>query len=481
MSENLPNHSEQWDDLPLPNEEEAWQKMKRLLDKEERRRFLPFWWWRYGLFGLLLIGVAAGGYFLLNRSVDKQIATKPIKKDVQQQERNEQQHERRELLEKKALSPRNSVTVQRALEGNKETELKNNTVQHNSVATIPDKKEASNNRISLQQTRPARVNFFNRNQIKSSGNKIRALRRKQWFQEKQMQHTEKIPVDNGAVKKRDEAESVLHKSQPIIAPANKELQKKTDSLKQDVTKAYVDSTDAKDSAKTSTVPVASTEHKKEKAKKSRIQFSAGVGLQQALAFNGQRTTSYDSTGRRFGWFDYIPSVYLQLKKGKWALKAEFNYRVPQLVKPFSYSQTTSYDSTNNLLRTEKFSIQKLYYRQVLLSINRFVLPNWSWGVGGTYNLLAGAIVEQQMEDKNVSTGGEIFWRNPSTVKGYRDSFLYKSTVGILFQTDYHWKRVSLGLRYTKNLQPFIKYTKPDGAVLEDKSQALQAVLRFRAL
>jgi hypothetical protein len=67
----------------------------------------------------------------------------------------------------------------------------------------------------------------------------------------------------------------------------------------------------------------------------------------------------------------------------------------------------------------------------------------------------------------------------ATVKGYNDSFLYNSTAGVLLQTDYHWKRVSFGLRYTRNLQPFIKYTKPDGAVLEEKNGVLQAVLRLR--
>src|SRR5688500_614497 len=68
MSENLPYHDEQWDDLPLPNEAEAWQKMQRLLEeKDRRRRLLPFWFWRYGLLGILLAGLATGGYFLLGK------------------------------------------------------------------------------------------------------------------------------------------------------------------------------------------------------------------------------------------------------------------------------------------------------------------------------------------------------------------------------------------------------------------------------
>ena len=92
---------------------------------------------------------------------------------------------------------------------------------------------------------------------------------------------------------------------------------------------------------------------------------------------------------------------------------------------------------------------------------------------------SGAVAEQQIEDKNIFNGAGWSYSNPTTIKGYTDSFLYRATAGILLQTDYHWKRISLGLRYTRALQPFIKYTRPDGTVLDEKNQALQAVLRFR--
>jgi hypothetical protein len=108
-----------------------------------------------------------------------------------------------------------------------------------------------------------------------------------------------------------------------------------------------------------------------------------------------------------------------------------------------------------------------------------VLENWSVGAGMMYNLLAGAVTEQEIESKNVQLGTTTISRNLAPVKGYKDSFLYKTTAGILLQTDYHWKRFSLGLRFTQHLQPFIKYTSPDGVVMDEKNKVLQAILRFR--
>jgi hypothetical protein len=101
------------------------------------------------------------------------------------------------------------------------------------------------------------------------------------------------------------------------------------------------------------------------------------------------------------------------------------------------------------------------------------------GTGAVYNILAGAVTEQEVTSKNVQTGNESVSRSIAPVQGYKDSFLYKTTAGLLFQTDYHWKRFALGLRYTQNLEPFIKYTRPDGTILNERNRVLQAIIRFR--
>ena len=444
MSENFSYNDEQRDDLPLPNEEEAWQKMKLLLDEEDkRRRVLPFWFWRYGLSGLLFLGLATGGYFLLNTTRnDKQTST-TTRQNVPQQQIKQQELAPRKTRNKNSSQENTSETVE---------QLEKTMVQN---SPTPIEKKVQDLPVVSQQ--------------------IRTNRKANYSTKNKLPQTIKTVPDNN----KKGVDLFVNRIQQRIVTNNH--QKQTDTVKQLTTKSNKDSARVKDTAKTiTTPPIVSTKTEKDNPKKkSSFVWSAGVGLQQAIAFNGQQSSSYNFNGKQSTLSDHIPSVYLRLQKDKWYLQAEFFYGVPYPVEQFSFSQTTTYNAANSTLNTNRFYIQKLYYHQSPLSVNYFVLPNWSLGIGGIYNRLAGAVTEQETTNKNISTGSETISKRLAPVKGYKDSFLYQSTAGILLQTDYHWNRFSLGLRYTKNLQPFIKYTKPDGAVVDEKNQMLQAILRFR--
>ena len=466
MSEHTHHHDEPWDDMPLPNQEEAWQKMKLLLDKEEERRLVPFWFWRYALLGLLLFGTATGGYFLLNRTGDKQTGRMPVEKDLQQPENTQ---------EKIQTKPGKATGELPALSVAKKKEMENKTVQQNKTTAAVEEKEEGKNRIALPQIQGTKAN--NSSAINQAA---RSFSKKQTLPNKPSLPTKKMPADGYSEKEKEEAKIVSANKEPFFLPNRDSLQKRTDSTKQLMIAAEKkDSTSTRDTATAAPPVVSNSAGEKKPKKKSHSLFSAGVGLQQAIAVNGQQSSSYNLNGKQNKLSDHIPSVYLRLQKGRWFVQGEFHYSVPQPVKPLSFSQTTFYNAFSAELRTEKVSLQKLYYHQVPFSINYFLFPAWSLGAGGTYNLLAGAVTEQATGRKNITTGGDTLFTSIVPVKGYRDSFLYRSTVGILLQTDYHWKRFSVGLRYTKNLQPFIKYTQPDGTVEEEKSPVLQAVLRFR--
>src|SRR5690349_7164019 len=139
MSENLSPHNEPWDDMPLPNEEEAWQKMKRLLDKEDkRRRFLPFWFWRYGVLGFLLLGTAAGSYFLLTQN-GKQPVAGAANEETDQQQRSEPtslQNKR-----EKDPSPTAPAAEKKEEKAGKESGVSLTPVQETTVTAAKKKKE----------------------------------------------------------------------------------------------------------------------------------------------------------------------------------------------------------------------------------------------------------------------------------------------------------------------------------------------------
>ena len=71
MREEKKYLDEEWGDLPLPDQEKAWQKMQHLLDEDNKRRpLLPVWLQRYGGFALVLIGLGVAGSYLFTSDTD---------------------------------------------------------------------------------------------------------------------------------------------------------------------------------------------------------------------------------------------------------------------------------------------------------------------------------------------------------------------------------------------------------------------------
>lgn len=452
MSENLPYHDEQWDDLPLPNEAEAWQKMQRLLEeKDRRRRLLPFWFWRYGLLGILLAGLATGGYFLLGKD---------------------------SATSKEAIGENASVPTH----GKSRQKPREQVPEKTEVSSQPDKSTTTASKPSDEKPDQSLVvnrgnaGFEKQPLQKSSANSVSSILTNQSSLKRNNVSVNTVPNQMQPDRKKTN-DSILQGSIPVEKKRVRQPQPKAQI---EIT-STIDSTISRDSAEAIIItPVDSSEIQKPASKKrSSIVFSAGVGLQQPIAFGGQQTSTYNLQGKQNKFSAHIPSVYLRLQKGRWFLQGELHYKVAQPVRPFSFSQVSLYDGASNTLLTERLSVQKLYYHQVPISINYNVLPQWSLGAGVVYNRFAGAVIGQETQERNVITGSESLTRRVVPVKGYKDSFLYKSTTGFLVQSDYHLGRFSLGLRYTANLQPFIKYTQPDGVVLNEKNQVLQAILRFR--
>jgi hypothetical protein len=147
------------------------------------------------------------------------------------------------------------------------------------------------------------------------------------------------------------------------------------------------------------------------------------------------------------------------------------------LREFSYSRQTRYDTT--AVTTTTLKLRKTYYHQLPLSFNYYLRPNLSVGAGGIYSRFYRAVTEEEIKSRNLVTQSETVAKKIVEVPHFTDSFFYKTQVHLLLQADYEWRRFSLGLRYTKDIQPYIKYTQPDGRVNEEKNQTFQILLRYR--
>src|SRR5262245_2675068 len=94
MNERLPYEdqlNQQWDELPLPDENMAWEDMKRRLEEDDDDTLVPFWLRGCGLWGLLGIVLLGLGWWWLRP--DKWWKTKHEVENVSSVDQREKQND----------------------------------------------------------------------------------------------------------------------------------------------------------------------------------------------------------------------------------------------------------------------------------------------------------------------------------------------------------------------------------------------------
>ena len=532
MSENTRYEEvdQQFNDLPMPDQEESWQKMKELLDKDDDDdRIVPpiflnscLGWGLLLLVGLTVVWLVVRPerwWSETTKAKDTSLSDKvqkPGSKEASGEEtsaiskhpidKDETSHpigkDEASFItdQKQKISPSTQSSV---IEQNKKSEpktkdtlLSDKVQKQNTKEELRDEKSAiSKHPINKDETsvitgqkqkinRSVQSPVIDKNKNKSSFNTVPVTNKKP------------EPKTKEPIQKTDLAQQTLIKSNnnPTKVNDNETFDQRNKMKNGDVSLSAINQQQVplvRDSVKTESMiqPVDSaiqkktvdlTTQKKIKPSQRKLIVTAGLGLQQLIPIAGQAAVPYNYYGSEGVLPDYTPSVFLQLhKKGKWFIMGEFRYGAAQSVKEFSYNQLTKYDAASMDVTTTTMRLKKTYYHQFPLSFNYYVIPNLSVGIGGMYSRFYGATTEKEINTRNVLTQTDATVKEIIPVKHFTDSFLYKTQVHTFIQADYHWKRFSFGLRYTRDLQPYIRYTKPDGTIDEKKNQSLQLMIRFR--
>ena len=502
MNEKLP-YEEQfdraWNELPLPDEDTAWKDMKRRLDEEDDDKIVvppP----RKGCgIGALLIGLLLlGGFWLLLRP-EKWF----IKKETGTAQKTETSNVRKDSFgEKQDVNSNNKKSSPEKInDQNKQPNKNIDTTNKFETKTIRDNSENT----SLQKDNKQEGETIVEIKTSEPGSTRNKPGSKTILSETKRSKPV-VPVKKKNIKqaKREEKVSSNDKinSQPVNSPDISEIKtdtnvsnikndqlpkKKLTDTKQDDTPVVqkqdsttikpVDSTVIKkiDQPKAETKP----SPKKEKDPKS-IFFSAGLGLHQQIPIAGQEWTTYGSLGRKGIISDYIPSINFRMEKeNRWFLQTEFRYGAPQHTKQFTYTQKISIDTFTQAVITNSSSLKKTFYHQVPLTFNYYVLPNWSVGTGIQWNKFYSAVAEQDITRRNPGTTiDSVISKNIVKVSNDSSTALVKSWWQGVIQTQYQWKRFSIGARYSFGLQPYIKFTLPNQPLQEEKNNSFQLFLRY---
>ena len=519
MNKKLPyedGFEQQLNNLPLPGEDQSWHSMSQLLDEDDKHTF-PGGFFRYG--GFVLCAIALVGWlYILQRSSNTQrgkFSSKAGAIEIVNQNKIIQ-------ASNEDLDQKQSIIKVAKPDTNSQISLTNNNKE---VSPVPE------NKPRAKTTAPtfSNTNNENLNQIIKNSNPTIVRNSKR---EKTILNGEKIfsinQISKSIVDSKVDSKNVNH---PLVrTDLNKKtggiLPKENNKTNNTNAKISIAKTDSKNisqkekedknaelisnpsepissiqkhaddslskeknipitSSKDSTVSkgnsiTQATKMAQPKMSNKGLLLSAGLSVQQHIPVGGKSIVGYNANGKQSFFADYLPGVYVRVeKRNKWYFQGEFNYSSPQPINEFAYTRKTILDSGFANFITKSQRLKKAYYHQLPVSFNYYIQPHWSVGVGGIYNILHRAVTEQQFTTKNISTQQEIISTLIVPIPSYTDSFLYKSQLQWMLQTEYQWKRFSFGVRYIRDVEPYIKFTHPTGELEERKNWSLQFILRFR--
>lgn len=474
MSDRLPYEeqlAQQWNDLPLPDENMAWEDMKRRLEEDEDDGIIPFWLRGCGLWGLLLVVLVGIGWWLFRQPKNENKKEHAI---IQQEAGSK----------KKKDEKKDSIQ----LETDKPAELSNDgrssTNKRNDNDSIPINKQIQKNKAitkSDNEIIPGNTTrVINKTKIGEPYSKQRiSTATRKIKKEKQIIDKNDISVIPGSELKAEsnDPEQVTKKNNPgvIVKDSSNGVSveiKKPDSARivtKDSVKKKADEQTVKNN-----VP------RKDSSKLKSVSFSTGIAIHQLLPIDGQKLTPYNSQGRKGSLADYIPSVFFRMYKNeKWFLQSEFRYGAPQYTREILYQQESVTDTFNTINTITSAKLKKTFYHQLPVSFNYFVLPNLSIGGGFVWNSFKGAVSEQDVVQRTVATGIDTVLSKGVILNNKKaDSNFARSYFQALIETQYKWKRFSLGARYSFGLQPYLKFTLPGGTTQNERNRSVQVFLRY---
>ncbi len=499
MPEQLPYHQLQQlnNHLPLPDENMAWEDMKRRLDEDDDCPLLPWYKtgclpWAIGL--LLLVAIATAWWYSRHTQQQGNKATpaitvsntQPVPAGTHTVKQNQvtTPTATTQAPNTNGIQQPDSLLANLQPKPHKADSHKQQVITNSATATAVVSKGNS-------KTNTFKTKKHNTPNIRLAQNRTTVVTAKKTI--KPTPQTTRPTIKAGSAHNPQTAADTgftalnIHTPQVITQPQTGNTTNNT--FKKDSTALPRTDTLAKDTT-TKKKPTADTlKPQKPQPPKatgnSPFSFQAGLGLYQLLPLSGQSAVPYSAAGRKGSLADYIPALYLRAtKNNRWFIQAEYRYGAPQNNKAISYEVRQQKDKlpldTANFSRYT-YTLKRTFYHQVHLSFNYYVLPRLSVGTGIIWNRFISAVAQTEFIRGHEFFGLYDTTRTLTISRQTADSSsaFKKSYLQAQFSLQYQWRRWSIGGKYTMGLQPFIQYTLPGQPTRQEKNQAFLVYLQFR--
>jgi hypothetical protein len=469
---------DQLNNLPLPDEDMAWEDMRRRLEKDDDKPVPFFWFYKKWILGLIGIIILVIGWWILRPEKwwNKKRATENITITTSKDDHT--------INSNKIINPgdpsENTINDQKA---KNELPAPNRDRRNGAPGIISlDKVDQKKQESKQKETKTASPKSkINRSEAKlpGSGSKNKSASPLK-VSEKGSQPI--IESDTNYTEQKELVQSQNQTAIPLPGKNDETTIEPKDSvpMKNDLFLSR-DSANKRPAVKKKQikkVAVTNEEIADSTVESEKIFYSAGMGLQQHIPIDGQELVAYSSLGRNNLLADYIPSVYFQANNPeKWFANIGFRYGAPQYNKEFTYNEHIAYDSSSQSNIITSLILKKSFYHQVPVSFNYHILPNWSAGIGVVWNKFYGAVADKEIS-KITGQTDSLVSKKMISFKSDSTSSFSKSYFQALFQTEYSWKRFYFGIRYTLGLQPYIQFALPRSAEQKVRNRWLQVFICY---
>jgi hypothetical protein len=479
--------------LPLPNKNLAWGNMEKLLDEDDNDTggAIPPPNRNNILLGLFILLFVVGILCLFIRS------QKPsaVQKEVAANANNSVKNVTGNIEKDNAVIPDISrIKIDDNIQNKKNIPEKENVKNSNDLSIenkIEDKSSRGNKKSNPVRLHSSKKNGlqtvvnFSKSNIKNIGSAIKTPEDHLTNETNSIKNKDVVITKKGNAKFNNTNASIEDYQQDQTKPVNEEI-KSGDSNKYNLPQKEIVPLSGKIAKRDSNIikpfvgvsetnsPIAK---KKNDKKKIEIYWAAGLSFQQPLNLDCHCLYPSDNYTNTTEVSDFLPSVYIRFYHAKkWFIQTEFKYAAPQYIDEFMYKSKIQ-NSPFDFVATS-YVLKKVYYHQLPVSFNYFVLHNWSVGLGVRYNIFSSEVSQEDIRKKKYELSDSLI--SSTVIKNKKDSSLStENYFQALIETEYKWKRFSVGVNYAIGLQSYIKYTDPFSSLPAQKNNnSLNVFIRY---
>jgi hypothetical protein len=476
--------------LPVPDVEPNWQRMRSLLDKEMPRGG-GYWKWFTGI-GIILIMLFGGTWFFIDRNEyvsanNKQVPATENKKQSSSGDASKGSRvpETNAVQDKKFDGETSTETASRKL-NNQIKSLNKNSIVDEEI--LPNGLNSTKQKINRSGNNQTKKSLTNELQISSNEKSLDVLSS---GKEKNTATTGNMPVTG------DLDLTTVNSTRNIAAnnPPADDIITATSTFKPgnfisgiNVTAAVGDSIRQNYYASLFPEP-AGQKSAKDKVTKSKNILSGenkslAVGFSLPLGFplGDQKPGGYNINAKPNVISDFLPVPHMQYHiNNKMYLQTEVQFMNPQYIQPVLLFQKKNEVQATNTVYYNSVYAKKLYYFNLPLGIHYSPFQHFYLGTGLQFSSLVSGVALH--EETSSSIGSNRYNLVSQRYEKFKNDTISRSIDNsefrLMLDANYYWRQFTVGLRYNQALSNYVSFRLNNASPLfQDKNKSLQFYLRY---